>query len=227
MNFISSLRFLVVSLLSICSGRVALADGPASARWEKDIAAFEVADKKLAPPQGAILFIGASGIRMWETLAQDFPEHQVINRGFGGSMMSDSVAFVDRIVIPYHPKLIVIQAGGNDINGGKTPETVLEDTKAFVSKVRAALPDVRIAFMGQGPSESRWAQAEAQQKLNSLVKAFVAEGKNLDFIDCWSAFLGADGKPNGALFIADKLHHNAEGYKIRVQLTKPHLPVVK
>jgi lysophospholipase L1-like esterase len=198
----------------------------ASAKWEKEIAAFEASDKASPPPQHAVLFIGASGIRMWTTLAADFPQHQIINRGFGGSMVADSVAFVDRIVLPYHPAVILLQAGGNDINGGKTPETVFADTKAFVTKVRASLPEARIIFMGQGPSEARWNQAADQQKLNSLVKAFAAQGKNLDFIDMWDAFLGPDGKPNPALFIADKLHHNAEGYKIRVKLTTPHLPVV-
>jgi lysophospholipase L1-like esterase len=199
----------------------------ASVKWEKDIAAFEAADKANPPPQGAVLFIGASGIRNWKTLATDFPEHKVINRGFGGSMTADSVAFVDRIVIPYHPAMIILQAGGNDINGGKSPETVLADTKAFVAKVRSALPEVRIAFMGLGPSVARWSQAEAQQKANQLLKAFAAEGKNLDFIEVWDAFLGPDGKPNPSLFVADQLHHNAEGYKLRVLATKPHLPAVK
>ncbi len=202
----------------------ASAQASASAKWAKDIAAFEAADKLHPPPANAILFTGASGIRMWQSLAADFPDHKVINRGFGGSMVSDALAFADRIVIPYKPAMVILQAGGNDINAGKSPETVLADTKAFVEKVRAALPDVRIVFMGQGPSPARWAQAEAQQKLNSLVKAYVAAGQNLDFIDLWDAFLGPDGKPIESLFIADKLHHNAEGYKIRVKLTKPHLP---
>ncbi len=216
--FLSTLTALSVLLGGLC------ADTPAaSAKWDKDIVAFEAADREHAPPQHGVLFIGASGIRMWKTLAADFPQQQVLNRGFGGSMVADSVAFVDRIVTPYHPRMIILQAGGNDLNAGKTPETVLADTLEFVTKVRAALPDVRIVFMGQGPSESRWAQAEAQQKLNHLVKELVAVGSNLDFIEMWAEFLGPDGKPNPALFIEDKLHHNAEGYKIRVRLTAPHL----
>jgi hypothetical protein len=87
-----------------------------SARWEKEIQAYEGADKKQPPPEGAVLFTGASGIRMWQSLAKDFPDQKVINRGFGGSEMADSAYFAERIVIPYKPRLIVIQAGGNDIN---------------------------------------------------------------------------------------------------------------
>ena len=194
-----------------------------SAKWEKDIAAFETADAKAPPPQGAVLFAGASGIRMWKTLPTDFPDQKIINRGFGGSQMADSLYFADRIIIPCKPKLIVIQAGGNDINAGKTPEQVLADFKAFVEKVRATLPDTRIAYLGMNPSPARWSQREKQQKGNQLIKEYVASGKNLDFIEFWDVLLGPDGKPREDLFIKDKLHNNAEGYKIRAEAVRPHL----
>src|SRR5258705_4276977 len=114
-------------------------------RFDADIAAFEAQDRTNPPPKDAILFIGSSSIRMWKTLAQDFPEHKVINRGFGGSEIADSVHFADRIVIPYRPKMVVMYAGGNDINGGKKPERVAAEFKAVVGKLRAKLPDIPMA----------------------------------------------------------------------------------
>ena len=206
------------------------ADAPATAAatphvhaFENEIKAYETADMKALPPEGAIEFIGASGIRMWKSLPQDFPDCKVFNRGFGGSQMADSVYYADRIVIPYKPKLIIIQAGGNDINAGKSPQQVLADFKAFVDKVRAALPDVRIAFLGLNPSPARWAQREKQQKANQLVKDYIAAGKNLDFIEFWDVLLGPDGTPRADLFIPDRLHNNAAGYKIRADVVRPHL----
>jgi lysophospholipase L1-like esterase len=196
-----------------------------SEKWEKEIRAYEAADRVNPPPQGAVLFVGASGIRMWKTLAEDFPDEKVINRGFGGSEMADSAYYADRIVIPYKPRLIVVQAGGNDINNHKSPETVLADFKAFVQKVRAKLPDARIGYLGMNPSPSRWAQREKQQKGNQLIKAYVASEKNLDFIEFWDVLLGPDGKPREDLFIADRLHNNAAGYKIRADVVRPHLNV--
>jgi lysophospholipase L1-like esterase len=192
-------------------------------RWEKDIRAFEEADRTTPPPKGAILFIGASSVRRWTTLAQDFPEYPVINRGFGGSHLGDSLYYADRIVIPYKPKLIVLNAGGNDINAGKTPERVFADFKAFVEKVRSELPDARIAFLSLSPSPSRWAQAEKQQAANRLVKEYILAGKNLDYIELWDQFLGPDGKPREDLFVEDRLHNNAEGYKIRAAVVRPNL----
>ena len=93
-------------------------------------------------------------------MAEDLPDHKVINRGFGGSKSTDSVHFVDRMVVPYQPKRIVMYSGGNDINGGKTPEQVASDFKAFVAKVHAKLPDTKIAYISIAPNPARWAQVE-------------------------------------------------------------------
>ena len=191
--------------------------------FEKEIAAYEAADKTDPPPPGAILFTGASGIRLWKTLAQDFPGFTVINRGFGGSQLSDSVYFAERIVIPYHPKTIVIQAGGNDINAGKTPEQVLADFQAWVVKVRAALPDVRLVYLGQGPSPARWTQREKQLRANQLVRDYIAAGKNMAFVDIWAPCIGPDGEPRPELYVADKLHPSAAQYQIRAKLIRPAL----
>ncbi len=194
-----------------------------SQKWEKAIATFEEADKKSPPPAGAIEFIGASGITRWKTLAEDFPGLPVFNRGFGGSQIEDATYFAERIVIPYKPKTIVFQSGGNDINAGKSPAQVAKDFGAFVAKVRGALPDVRILFIEQAPSSKRWEQREKQQQLNQFVKEFIAKDKNLVFIPMWQEFIGSDGKPNDALYVEDKLHNNAEGYKIRTRIVREFL----
>ncbi len=199
-------------------------DQSASKRWEKDIEAFEAADKKSPPPQGAVLFIGSSSIRLWTTLAQDFPDTKTINRGFGGSELIDSVYFADRIVIPYKPRLIVLFAGTNDIAGGKKPEQVAADFQAFVKKVSAALPDTRIAFLSISPAPIRWSQADKQKEANRLIRKFIeANNKKLDYIDLWDQFLGPDGKPREDLFRADRLHNNTAGYKIRADVVRPYL----
>jgi hypothetical protein len=103
-----------------------------------EINAFADADHFDPPPTNAILFIGSSSIRLWKTLAEDFPQHQVINRGFGGSQIIDSVNYADRILIPYRPKHTVFYAGGNDINAGRSADQVLADFQA--SCARSARP---------------------------------------------------------------------------------------
>jgi enterochelin esterase family protein len=192
-------------------------------KFDDEIKAFEAADQLKTPPTGAILFAGASSIRLWSTLAQDFPQRTLFNRGFGGSMLSDNTFFADQIVIPYKPKLILIQAGGNDINNGKSPEQVLVDFKAYVAKVRGKLPETRILYMGINPSPARWGQAEKQKAANRLIKEFCQQGTNLGFIDQFDAMLGPDGKPRPELYVEDQLHPSEAGYQLRTRLITPHL----
>src|SRR5437867_2700351 len=120
LSFVVALAFVV----PFAPGLQAEAPPNPSTKWEKEIAAFEQADREHPPEKGGIVFVGSSSIRKWTTLAADFPRHRVLNRGFGGSELADSVYFADRIVLPYEPRLVVLYAGGNDINAGKTPEQV-------------------------------------------------------------------------------------------------------
>jgi lysophospholipase L1-like esterase len=210
---------IVLALLLLAS---ALAQAQTN-RWDGEIAAFEAQDRTNPPPQNAILFIGSSSIRLWKTLAQDFPEHKVINRGFGGSQIADSVHFVDRVVIPYRPKMIAFYAGGNDINAGKSPEQVAADFKAFVAKVRTKLADVRIAYISIAPNPARWAQVEKVREANRLIEESTKTGPKLAFINVFPHMLGENGEPKPDIFVADRLHMNERGYALWTGLVRPFL----
>jgi lysophospholipase L1-like esterase len=192
-------------------------------RFENEIKAFEATDKTNPPPQNAILFVGSSTIRIWKTLAQDFPGHKVINRGFGGSELSDAIYYFDRIVLPYKPKMIVLYAGSNDINARKTPETVMDDFKAFVRKVESALPDTKVAFVSINTSPSRWKDVEKVKQANRQIADFTAKNKKLIFIDTFPVLLDGEGKPRPELYIKDRLHLNAKGYAILTSIIAPYL----
>src|SRR3954465_10740978 len=110
------------------------------AKWEPEIRAFQQADRMSPPAPGGILFAGSSSIRLWTTLRDDFRGLPVLNRGFGGSQIREGTAFADRIVIPYRPSLIVFYCGSNDVVAGRAVPDVVEDLRAFVTKVHAALP---------------------------------------------------------------------------------------
>ncbi|MDB6121464.1 MAG: lipolytic protein family [Pedosphaera sp.] len=225
----SSKRHLVIlwTLLSVLFAPLLAYSQNENARsetvWEKEIQAFEISDKTNPPPQNAILFIGSSSIKRWTTLAADFPNHKVINRGFGGSQISDSVVFVDRIVIPYHPRQIFFYAGSNDINSGKTPEQVLADFKSFVGKVHAQLPETKIAFISIATSPSRWAQVEKVTEANHLIENFCRKEKHLVFIDIFHPMLDLEGKPRPEIFVKDGLHMKPEGYRIWISIITPYL----
>ena len=219
------LRNLLLPLLAFW--QLAAADAPAqttnSRPFEAEILAFEAANKTNPPPPGAILFTGSSSVRKWTTLAQDFKGRIVINRGFGGSQISDSVYYADRIVIPYQPRRIVFFAGVNDLDAGKTPEQVFEDFKAFVQKVRGALPKVEMDYLSITTSPLRWHEVEQVKKANGLISSWIKTQDHLTFINVFPATLGQDGQPRPELFLADRLHMNAKGYAIWTSIIGPYL----
>jgi len=194
----------------------------ATNRWEKAIQSFEEQDKVNLPPAGSILFVGSSSIRMWN-LDKYFPDMDVINRGFGGSQIADSIHYADRIIIKYRPKTIVFYAGDNDIAVGKSAQTVASDFDTFVDKIRARLPETRILMIAIKPSIARWHLAETMQEANGLIEAHAKTLDRVEFIDVWSPMIGDDGKPNPDLFIEDGLHLNHEGYTLWTSILKPHL----
>jgi len=214
---------LVVGLLAV-SGYVPAAESaqPVENRFEKDIQRFEKQDVKQPPPENAILFVGSSSILMWK-LENYFPDLEVINRGYGGSVIADSIHFADRIVIPYKPRLIVFYAGDNDIDRGVTPEQVFEDYQTFVAMVRKALPEVRIIYIAIKPSIARWQLVDSMREANQSIRDFTKKREFLEFVDIDTPMLGEDGKPRPELFIADGLHLSHEGYVLWTSLVKPYL----
>ncbi len=198
-------------------------------RWEKEVAGYETRDRKNQPPKNGIIFIGSSSIARWKMLADDFPGQPVINRGFGGTEIVDSTYYADRLIFPHQPKMVLLRAGGNDIHAGKSATQVFGDFKDFVAKVRTKLPDATIVFISQSPAPSRWAERDEDKKLNTLVDQWIKDesagaAKGVKYVETYDISITPDGKPREELFVADRLHFNADGYKLLTEKVKPFLP---
>lgn len=222
-------RFRLILLLSFHSAAALIfsipllgAEAPAPEKWKHDIKAFETLDRLYPPPKDPILFVGSSSIRLWD-LERYFPVHTVINRGFGGSQIADSVYYADRIILPYRPRTIVFYAGENDIAAGKTPEQAFQDFKSFAEKVRSSLPLTPILYIGMKPSPLRWELYPQMQEANRLIQKYTSQKRAMKFIDMSPHMLGQDGQPRIELFRKDNLHLNDQGYEIWTQVIKAHL----
>jgi lysophospholipase L1-like esterase len=214
------MKILLALLLALVPSVACMAQSN-HAYWNGAIEAFEASDRANPPPQHAVLFIGSSSIEHWKSLAADFSEVKVINRGFGGSELGDSTYFADRIIKPYHPRAIVLYAGDNDLYDGHTPEQVRDDFAAFVRTVRAFDPGVAIAFVSIKPSMARKALLPKIRQANELVHAYTRTQKNVTYIDTFTPMLGVDGQPQPKWFIEDGLHMNRTGYELWIRILKP------
>ena len=190
-----------------------------------EIKAFRRADSASMPPQNAILLIGSSSFTNWKDVAKYFPEHTIINRGFGGSSLPHMTMYAEDIIFKYNPKQIIIYCGENDIAGSSTvtADTVFERFKILYSIIRSKYKKVPIAYISMKPSPSREKYLEMMQKGNALIKGFMEQQKRSSYIDVYSSMLDANGKVLTHIFISDKLHMNAEGYKIWQGVIAPYL----
>jgi lysophospholipase L1-like esterase len=193
-------------------------------RWDPAIQRFEDRDKVSPPPQNGIVFIGSSSIVRWN-LPEYFPElgERAVNRGFGGSQSADAVRYVDRIVVPYHPRIVVYYSGDNDIEANVSAREIAQQFEFFDHKVHAALPQTKIIVISVKPSFRRWKWIDTIESANAMVKAYCAKEKHLTFMDIEQQMLGADGMPNPDLLNDDGLHLTAAGYRIWTAALKPLL----
>ena len=203
--------FLLSALvLSVVTGGAA---EPLNPHWETEIAGIEAREAESPVPMHGILFTGSSSIRLWKTLAEDYPDQPVINRGFGGSQISDLIAYFDRVVLPGAPRQIIVYSGTNDINAKESAEQVFADWAMFCGMVEQSLPGTKIALISAAPNPARWEQRETQERFNALAAAFCAR-QGYDFIDVWTPMMGEDGTPSRDIYVDDKLHMNAAGYAL-------------
>lgn len=191
--------------------------------FEAEIQAFEKADQVSAPPRNPIVFTGSSSIRLWENLNEYFPKKTILQRGFGGSQLSDVLYYADRIIIPYHPRQVVLYAGENDIAAGQTGEQTFQRLVAVFTHIRQKLPRVPFVFISIKPSPSRRAFFAEVDKANQLIKDYLATQSKATFVDIRPVMLTTAGQPVPELFKSDSLHMLPEGYRRWARVVGPHL----
>ena len=192
-------------------------------RWEETIQKFEESDQANPPQEGAILFTGSSSIVMYQDLAKDFPDHDVLNRGFGGSQFSDLAYYADRVIYPYKPSKIFIYEGDNDIAVGEKPKDVFKEAKELREEIAKALPGVPVVFISPKPSVARWELKEEYEELNKRLKKYADRTENTMYADVWSAMLNEEGVVYDHIFLEDNLHMKPEGYAIWKSVLEPYM----
>lgn len=221
LNALLRLAAIAAALVLITPFVARAADPVPSADWSKDMTAFAAQDTAAPSAPDCVLFVGSSSIRMWKSLKEDFPGIPVVNRGFGGSQIVDSIVHFDRLVLPHHPRLIVFYAGTNDIAAGKTPEQVVRDFETFCAKVHAARPTTKVLFVSLQFAPSRWQLREKMAAANAEIAKFCAADSRRSYVDTNPAMLAADGRPDESLYLSDRLHMAAAGYAVWTKLLTP------
>jgi lysophospholipase L1-like esterase len=190
-------------------------------RMAKDIAAFEAADKANPPPQHALLFTGASTLRMWKNVGEEMKPYPVINRGFGGSFTTEVLGYMDRITLPYHPRVVVFHCGSNDINAGDTAEAVIARVKEYHRRLRAENPHAQLVLLSTTQAPSRRTKWAEMKKADEGFRALAAAHPDIRLVDINQALNLPDGEPRPGVYLKDKLHPSEAGYAEMLKVIRP------
>jgi hypothetical protein len=212
--------FLALLTISSCSPVRKYQSSPEVKIWEPDIQKFEQLDRTITYSNDAILFAGSSSIRLWTSLERDLAPYHVIQRGFGGSKLSDLAVYAHKIFDP-HPCRAIVLFVANDITGSnqdKTPKEVASLFRSVLRTIRKTHNETPVFWIEITPTSSRWKVWPEIQKVNSSIQDICTRQKNTYFIQTDSAFLNGEGLPKDELFREDKLHLTEKGYAVWTEI---------
>ena len=176
-----------------------------------------------APAPGGILLVGSSIFRKWTNCVEMLAPLPVTDRAFGGSQTKDQLFFFDQIVPNSRAALVVWYCGSNDVNAKKTPDYVLENTRQWIGKTRAALPQARILLVStiRSPQKRAAGYLATVDSLNKELSKLAASIPNVTYVDVNPALEVASGESVMACYVEDNLHLTQEGYRRMTSVLRP------
>lgn len=152
---------------------------------------------------------------MWDEMTEDLSEYKVVNSGFGGSTDKLMVEYADRLLYPYHPKIVFFQTGSNDyveIKGSDEEKIskCMEYKKQMFSTFHEELPDAQFVVMSGILLPGRSEFTGLTVTVNAALKDYCESMSYMTFVDAEKmTYDGKEYRKN--LFIDDGIHLNHTG----------------
>lgn len=177
-------------------------------------------DTLYANGKKTFVFAGSSSIRFWEELPEIFSEVQIVNSGFGGSMASDLLVYLDELVLDYKPAKVFLYEGDNDIFNKKSPAKIVRQTRRIIKRIQKYNGPTPVVIIGAKPSLVRWHLKKKYEKLNTKLKALCDQDSLTSYAHIWDSML-EEGTIKKEIFLEDGLHMNEQGYALWKTILKP------
>lgn len=196
--------------------------------WETEIRQLEARDAAEPDPADAILFVGSSSIRLWDTIATDMAPYRVIQRGVGGSTYSDIAVYAERLLLPHRYRALVVFVA-NDVTPeapDRKPHEVEQLVRYILGVSRRHQPDAPVLLVEVTPSASRFAVWPEIRAINAMLREIALTTRDTYFVATAEHYLDPKGMPRRELFVDDQLHLNGDGYALWSQLIRRRLDEV-
>lgn len=216
------ISILAIGWLLIVSALPAAEPATRKTKYASEVESLAAAS---APTPGGVLMIGSSIFRKWTTAAQDLAPLPVTNRAFGGSRTADQLLFFDQLVPDSQAALVVWYCGSNDVNAKKSPSEVIQNTRDWIARTRAALPQARIVLLSviRAPQKREAGYLPQVEAVNQGFIALAAASPGIDYLDLNPALETPGGESVSECYVADKLHLTPEGYRRITTVLLPFL----
>jgi len=159
-----------------------------------------------SPRNGGIVFVGSSIFQFWTHLIDQMAPLPVLNRAIAGFTTVDMLEQMDRLVLPYKPRIVVFYCGSNDISAGDEAQPIIDRTKRFLKILGEKSPDTFVYYtsINKAPEKmDRWNIVDA---VNREMERYSRQTKNLGYIDLNPVLFDSQGALRMNLFLPDGLH---------------------
>ena len=189
------------------------------------------ANKELLVPakkENRVVFMGNSITEGWVRIRPDFfKENGYVGRGISGQTSYQFVVRFRPDVINLNPKLVVINAGTNDVAENTGPFDLQTTFGNIVSMVELAKANkIKVILTSVLPAAKfKWNKniTDAPDKieaLNALIKEYAKKHK-IPYVDYYTPMVTGPERALNPAYSKDGVHPTAEGYEVMEALIKP------
>lgn len=192
---------------------------------------YAKANKELSAPakkEKRVVFMGNSITEGWVRIRPDFfKENGYIGRGISGQTSYQFVVRFRPDVINLKPKLVVINAGTNDVAENTGPFDLQTTFGNIVSMVELAKANkIKVILTSVLPAAKfGWNKkiTDAPDKieaLNALIKEYAKKHK-IPYVDYYTPMVTGPERALNPAYSKDGVHPTAAGYEVMEALIKP------
>lgn len=189
---------------------------------------YSKANKELKPAakgENRVVFMGNSITERWVDFDPTFfAENNFVGRGISGQTSPQMLLRFKQDVIHLNPKVVIINAGTNDIAGNRGPITLVQIADNIFSMAELAKANnIKVVLASVLPANSySWSPtiqpADQIIQLNAMIAEYAKKNK-IVYLDYYSALVDAE-KGLKKEYGRDSVHPNLDGYKVMEPLVK-------
>jgi hypothetical protein len=187
----------------------------------KNLDALAAKDKASPPPRDAVEFAGSSMFEGWTEVATHMAPIPSFNRAIGGSKTADLLKYLDRVVIQYQPKVVVLYSGINDVSEGVSSEAAADNIRKIVEAVNVKLPKTRVIYVAILNASNRAESVGLINDANVRIKKYTETNSHMTYLDVSPALVDDKGQTRKEFLTDDKTHYNSTAYEAMARVVKP------